>query len=188
MRSKSLIIAALIASAPVVSVQGQGYPFSQRASVSQTVAFTEFVVAYGRPVARGRTLFGELVPWERIWHPGADSATLVSVSRDVEVEGKLLAAGEYSLWLLPRERGNWTVIFSRAARVFHQPYPGSANDALRVDVAPELTAHMETMAIYFPLVVREEAVMRIHWGEVAVPIRIRAPWRPDTLGSASGLR
>lgn len=156
----------------------QGYPFSQRGTVTQNVAFTEISVSYGRPVARGRELFGALVPWDAIWHPGADSATRVRFNRDVQIEGKPLRAGEYSLWLIPRESAPWTVILSRAARVFHLPYPGTSRDALRVDVTPEQASTMESFAIYFPIVLRDSAVMRLHWGTTAVPIRIKAPFKP----------
>ena len=160
---------------------GQGYPASQRARVDQTVAFTEISVMYGRPVARGRTLFGgdsALVKWDDVWHPGADSATRVSFSHDVKLEGHDVKAGEYSLWLIPRANAPWTVILSRAAHVFHKPYPGESSDAYRFDVTPERGAHMETLAIYFPVVLRDDAVMRVHWGDVVVPIRIKAPYRP----------
>ena len=119
---------------------GQGYPASQRARVDQTVAFTEISVMYGRPVARGRTLFGgdsALVKWDDVWHPGADSATRVSFSHDVKLEGHDVKAGEYSLWLIPRANAPWTVILSRAAHVFHKPYPGESSDAYRFDVTPE---------------------------------------------------
>lgn len=101
------------------------------------------------------------------------------INQDVEIEGKPLRAGEYSLWLIPRERAAWTAIFSHAAYAFHKPYPGSDADALRVDVTPETASHMESFAIYFPRVLREEAVLRLHWGTTAVPIRIRAPYHPD---------
>jgi Protein of unknown function (DUF2911) len=158
--------------------RSQGYPFSQRGTVTQLVAFTEIAVSYGRPVAHGRNLFGALVPWDNVWHPGADSATRVTFNHDVLLEGKSLRAGEYSLWLIPRERAQWTVILSRAAHVFHKPYPGSRFDVLRIDVTPEQASHMESFAIYFPMVLRDEAVMRLHWGTTAVPIRIKAPFRP----------
>jgi hypothetical protein len=158
------------------SAGSQGYPPSQRGTVTQNVALTEISVVYGRPVARGRQLFGALVPWDAIWHPGADSATRVRFSRDVLIEGQPLRAGEYSLWMIPRENGAWTVIFSRAARVFHLPYPGENRDALRVDVTPEQVSAMESFAIYFPMVLRDSAVMRLHWGTTAVPIRIKAPY------------
>jgi hypothetical protein len=157
----------------------QGYPFSQRATISQNVALTTITVSYGRPVARGRPLFGQLVPWDSVWHPGADSATRVVFDHDVKVEGHDLRAGEYSLWLVPHEHRPWTVIFSRAAHTFHKPYPGEADDVLRVDVTPESASHVETLEIEFPLVLRDDAVMRIHWGTVGVPIRIKAPYKPD---------
>ena len=119
------------------------------------------------------------VKYGAIWHPGADSATRVSFSRDVLLEGKDVKAGEYSVWLLPKATGAWTFILSRAAHVFHQPYPGEASDALRLEVTPERGAHMETMAFYFPVVLRDEAVMRIHWGETVIPVRLKAPFRPQ---------
>ena len=175
-------IALLLAIAGVVPgpALAQGYPFSQRGSVSQTVAFTTIAVTYGRPVARGRALFGQLVPWDSIWHPGADSATRVSFDHDVLIEGHTLRAGEYSLWLIPREHRPWTVIFSGAAHVFHKPYPGPSRDALRVDVAPDTLSYVETVSIDFPLVLRNEAAMRIHWGTLGVRVRIKAPYRPSS--------
>jgi hypothetical protein len=180
MRSEPIYFCVAITLAITASTgHSQGYPFSQRGTVTQNVAFTEISVAYGRPVARGRELFGALVPWDKIWHPGADSATRIGFSQDVTFEGKRLPAGEYSLWLIPRERGPWTVIFSRAARVFHLPYPGEATDVLRIDVTPEQVSHMESFAIYFPMVLRDDALLRLHWGATAVPIRIKAPFRPD---------
>jgi hypothetical protein len=110
-----------------------------------------------------------------------------SVSRDVLIDGKPMRAGEYSLWLIPREVGPWTVILSRAAHVFHNPYPGANFDALRVDVTPEQASHMESLAIYFPVVLRDETVLRLHWGTTAVPLRIKAPFRPRP-ERASGAR
>lgn len=177
-RVNRLLVAATILLGPAAA-RAQGYPFSQRGSVSQTVAFTTISVTYGRPVARGRALFGQLVPWDSVWHPGADSATRIVFDHDVVLEGQKLKAGEYSLWLVPHEQKKWTVIFSNAAHTFHKPYPGASHDVLRVDVTPEQSSHMETLAIYFPVVLRDEATMRIHWGDRVVPIRVSAPFRPD---------
>ena len=180
MHSRHLVelgfVAAVVGASPT---HAQGFPFSQRGSVSQTVAFTEITIMYGRPVARGRALFGRLVPWDSVWHPGADSATRISFSHDVLLEGHQLKAGEYSLWLIPREYAPWTVILSRAAHVFHKPYPGAPADLLRTDASPEQGAPMETLAFYFPVVLRDEATLRIHWRTTFVAIRIKAPYRPD---------
>jgi hypothetical protein len=175
---RSLVVSALLMLS-ATTARSQGYPFSQRGSVTQMVAFTEISVVYGRPVARGRALFGALVPWDSVWHPGADSATRITFSKDVLIEGKPLRAGAYTLWLIPRATGPWTVIFSRAAHVFHKPYPGTRFDVLRVDVTPVQVSQMDSFAIYFPMVLRDEAIMRLHWGTTAVPLRIKAPFAPS---------
>ena len=183
MRLKSLharaFAAGFLVAITVAPVQSQGYPFSQRGGVTQMVAFTEISIEYGRPVARGRALFGALVPWDSVWHPGADSATRITFSRDVLLEGKPLRAGEYTLWLIPHERAPWTLIVSRAAHVFHKPYPGAAFEVLRLELTPVEASEMESFAIYFPMVLRDEAELRLHWGTTAVPIRIKAPFRPN---------
>lgn len=145
---------------------------SQRGSVMQVVGQTRVEIAYGRPVARGRELFGALVPWGHMWHPGADTATQITVSTDVRVNGHRLAAGTYTIWAIPG-RDAWTVIFSRAAPVWHVPYPGENKDALRVEVRPQTGGHMETLAFYFPVVDRFTTVLHLHWGTVVVPLEIR---------------
>jgi len=147
---------------------------SQAAAVSQRIANTEVTVTYSRPVARGRELFGALVPYDKVWNPGADQATAVSFTRDVQVNDRALPAGKYSVWVIPRA-DNWTMIFSKAGETYHEPYPGEDQDALRFDVRPETGAHMEALSFYFPVVEGKEAVMRLHWGEVMVPLSIRVP-------------
>lgn len=179
--TNQLRLAALaVAMAVSMPCRAQGFPFSQRGVVGQTVAFTDITIRYGRPVARGRALFGDsgVVKWNAIWHPGADSATRISFSHDIVLEGHTVRAGEYSVWLVPREKAPWTFILSRAVDILHTPYPGEAMDVLRFDIAAERGAHMETLAYYFPVVLRDDAVLRIHWGETFVAIHIKAPYRP----------
>ena len=176
--ARALLSSATLGVLVAGPARAQGYPFSQRGSVTQMVAFTEISVTYGRPVARGRALFGALVPWDSVWHPGADSATRITFTHDVLLEGKPLRAGEYSLWLIPRATKPWTLIVSRAAHVFHKPYPGERFDVLRLDVTPEQVSPVESFAIYFPEVLRDEAVMRLHWGTTALALHIKAPFKP----------
>jgi hypothetical protein len=160
----------------------QGVPFSQRGIVSQRVSYTDIEVTYNRPTARGRKLFGSdsaaVVKFGRIWHPGADSASRIRFSTDVTFEGKPLRRGEYSFWLLPQAEGPWTVILNSAARVFHSPYPGAVTDVVRVMVMPERGSHMDALVYYFPIVARDSTVLRIHWGEVMIPLRIRVSRQP----------
>jgi hypothetical protein len=172
---KSLVTAAIVFA---TTVAAQGVPFSQHGTVTQRVSHTDIVVDYNRPVARGRALFGSLVKWDTIWHPGADSATRISFDKDVTFEGQPLKKGEYSIWLIPRQSGTWTFILNSESRVFHQPYPGKEHDVLRVEVAPEKGAHMEVLAYYFPIVARDSTVLRMHWGETIVPVRIKVSRDP----------
>jgi len=152
----------------------QQVPRSQHGSVTQRVGSTDISISYNRPVARGRDLFGGIVRWGRVWHPGADSATTISFSRDVSIEGHDLVAGRYTLWTIPAESPQpWTVIFSRALDVWHTPYPGESSDVLRVTVPSEQGAHMEVLAYYFPLVTPDSAQLRLHWGRTIVPLWIR---------------
>ena len=180
MRTITLVAVALVI-AGAARASAQGYPPSQRQSITQNVAHTRIAIEYGRPVARGRELWGKLVPWDSVWHPGADSASRISIDRDITVEGHPLKAGEYTLWLIPRDGKPWTIIFSRAAHVFHRPYPGASDDVLRVDVMPETASHLESMTIDFPMVLRDEATLRIQWGTTAVSVHLKAGWRLDGL-------
>lgn len=150
----------------------QEIPRSQLGSVSQLVAGTRVEITYRRPVARGRELFGALVPWGQVWTPSADSAAIFRVSGPVEINGSVLPAGEYALWTVP-DATSWTVIFSRVARVFHLRYP-QGQDALRVRATPERGEHVETLQFGFPLVDADSAELQLRWGPTVVPLRLRA--------------
>jgi hypothetical protein len=146
---------------------------SQHGSVSQHVGNTEITIEYNRPVARGRELFGTLVPWGKVWTPGADNATTIEVSTDVQIEGHALPAGKYSLWTEP-QADQWTVIFNRVQPVFHTRYP-AGQDVLRVTATPREGLHMETLAFYFPKVDGKQAELVLHWGKTIVPLHIEVP-------------
>lgn len=144
---------------------------SQAGSVSQTVGTTTISIRYIRPVARGRELFGNIVKWDKEWTPGADSATLITVSKPIQINGATLAAGTYSIWAKPN-KDKWVVIFSNAQPVFHIPYPGNSTEVMRVEATPRAGQHMETLAFYFPVVEGRKAELVLHWGTVVVPFAI----------------
>jgi Protein of unknown function (DUF2911) len=147
---------------------------SQAGAIGQRVGSTEITVTYSRPVARGRQLFGVLVPYGDVWTPGADQATAVTFTRDVQINSHSLPKGSYSLWTIPRP-DTWTVIFNKTAKAYHDHYPGDALDELRLDVRPEQGPHVETLTFTFPIVEGKDAVLRLEWGEVRVPLSIRVP-------------
>ena len=164
---------ALLLAIPWTTLPAQARK-SQHATVMQALGATEVTIVYNRPAARGRTLFGDLVPWGKVWCPGADQATTLAVTKDVLVAGQPLAAGKYSIWAIPGP-AEWTLIFSKAADVFHIPCPGPAQDALRVTLKPQAGPFMEALAFYFPAADADRALLNLHWGEtvVQVPLAVR---------------
>lgn len=167
-----LLFALLVV--PTALTAQEGIPFSQHGAVLQVMGHDTITISYNRPVARGRRLFGKLVPWDRVWHPGADSATTISFSQDVLVQGHLLKAGSYTLWTIP-DTTTWTVMFSRALHVFHTPYVGDSTIVLKVPATPARGDHMEVLAFYFPIVGPDSAVLRLHWGTTIVPLKLHTP-------------
>jgi len=151
---------------------GQPPRRSQLGVVSQMVADTRVEITWRRPVARGRTLFGVLVPWGKIWTPSADSAARISLSRPVEINGAQLAAGTYGVWTIP-DSTQWTVIFSKEAPAFHLRYP-DGQDALRVKATPTKGEHVETLSFGFPVVDGDSAVLQLRWGTTVVPLLMKA--------------
>jgi hypothetical protein len=178
--SRTLLALVLVLAAPACA-RAQRIPLSQQASVRQKVANTWIEVRYRRPIARGRTLFGDLVPWNRIWTPSADSATTITISTPVRIENDTLPAGSYSIWMIPDSAAHWTVVFNRTAAAFHLDYPGERNDQLRVHVTAWQGPHMETLLWYFPVVNGADATLVMHWGTTGVPLMIKAPTREQDL-------
>ncbi len=158
----------LLALAPLAGAQNTK---SQLASVSQSVLTTKIDIVYRRPVARGRALFGALVPWGEIWTPSADSAARISFSEGVTVNGFKLAAGTYSLWAIP-DSTSWTFIFNSVAEAFHRTMPGG-REVLRVQAAPGKGDHAETLLFAFPMVDADSARLELRWGATVVPLMIR---------------
>lgn len=144
---------------------------SQPGTVSQQVMDTRIDIRYKRPVARGRDLFGALVPWGRIWTPSADSAAVLTVSSPITVNGERLPAGSYGIWTIP-DSTSWTIIFSGKPVAFHLRYP-DGEDVLRVQAKPVKGEYVETLLFDFPMVDADSARLELRWGEVTVPLMLR---------------
>ena len=172
MRSIAVLSLLLLAS----SAAAQNNPRrSQRQELMQMVGATKIEAMYIRPVARGREIWGALVPYGRVWTPSADSAMRLTFSTDVQVDGRALPAGSYGIWAIP-DSTQWTVIFSKRAIVFHTSgnYQ-ETNDALRVIAKVDSTSHVETLTLSFPVVDTKKATLQIHWGTRAVTLPIEVP-------------
>jgi hypothetical protein len=100
---------------------GQQGRVSPHESVSNTVDGAALTIVYGRPSMRGRVIFGSLVPYGRVWCPGADEATTLESSRVLHVGTLRIPTGPHTIWILP-QRDRWTLIVSREPEGFHTQY------------------------------------------------------------------
>ncbi|AWV99605.1 DUF2911 domain-containing protein [Arcticibacterium luteifluviistationis] len=128
-------------------------------------------VEYCQTAVKGRVIFGELVPFDRVWRTGANEATVISFNKDVKVAGKSLAAGEYSLWTIPRE-GDWTIVFNSQTGQWGTSYD-EATDVLRVDVPSSQTSEStELFKISLVDVDTAGVNMSLKWDKTLVQVPI----------------
>lgn len=167
---RRLLAFALAAGALPATLPAQNTK-SQLGSVSQSVMSAKVTVTYRRPVARGRTLFGTLVPWGEVWTPSADSAARITLTEGMDVNGSKLAAGSYGIWVIP-DSASWTIIFNSVPEVFHRSYPRD-RDVLRVRAVPTHGDHVETLMFAFPVVDADSARLELRWGTTVVPLTLR---------------
>lgn len=174
---KFSVICLLLASAVLPLAAQQTAPAlklprpSQHQVVTQTVGLTDITVDYSRPVAKGRTIFGGLVPYDAVWRTGANEATQISFSDDVTINGQPLAKGAYSLHTIPGKE-SWTLIFNKVAKQWGSFTYDAAQDALRVTVKPQKAPFAEVFTIGFPDVTSDTATVALHWAELTVPFTL----------------
>ena len=108
---KKILIAFAIILAPFVAeAQVKTPQASPKAYIKQTVGLTDVEVTYSRPGARGRAVFGNLVPFGKLWRTGANENTIINFGDDVVIDGKTLKKGKYSIYTIPKIE-SWEVIF-----------------------------------------------------------------------------
>lgn len=131
-------------------------------------------VFYNRPSKKGREIFGGLVPYEEVWRTGANEATTFDTNKDLNIEGKTLRAGKYSLWTIPREV-TWTIIFNSEHGQWGVNSQGEPNrnpqlDVLQVDVhAVQQDQLFEQFTIAFEKT-GDDAEMVLMWDNTLVSV------------------
>ena len=118
-----LVLGSSLAVALYARQAGRASPHE---SVSETIDGSPITITYGRPSMRGRTIFGSLVPYGRVWCPGADEATTFDSGRAVQMGNLQVPAGPHTIWILPTA-DTWTLFVSKEPSGFHTNYNASAN-------------------------------------------------------------
>jgi hypothetical protein len=155
---------------------------SPSATLMQTVGLTDVTIKYSRPGVKGRAIWGELVPYDKVWRTGANEATTITFSDDVTVEGQKLAKGTYSLHTVPG-KDQWAVIFNSVADQWGSYSYDAAKDVVRVNVKPEAANHLEWMGFEIPEMTTDTAKIVLRWEKIAVPFTVNTDSTARTMAS-----
>lgn len=146
---------------------------SPACTLKQRVGLTDIEIVYSRPGAKGRPIFGGLLPYGEVWRTGANQATKITFSTPVKFNGADVPAGTYALFTIPGEN-EWTVILNKAPAQQWGAYQyNQTNDLVRVKTTPvNLAEHVETFTIELNDIRDESATLDLIWEHTVVPVKI----------------
>lgn len=168
LRASALFLALAILFSIASKAQGQQAIASPPQTAKGKAAGADITIAYGSPAVKGRTIWGELVPYGKVWRAGANEATTFETSQSIQVEGKSLPAGKYALFTIPQKE-QWTVIFNKEPKQWGAFNYDQTKDALRVQVKPRKAAAFNERLTY---VVTSNG-FTLRWADLEVPVAIK---------------
>ena len=147
---------------------------SQGATASQTIGVdTEISISYHRPGVKERDVWGtNLAAYDRPWRAGANETTKITFSGNVKVNGKSIAAGSYSLFIIPKASGAWTVIVNKDWETWGSFGYKEAQDVTRFEVTPEDAPHQEWLRYGFDDLKADSAAAFMHWEKKKISFSI----------------
>lgn len=166
-----LLLALTVALSADLQAQGLKMPqASSGQTITQNFGLGKITLNYSRPNVKGRKIFGGLEPYGTVWRTGANSATMISFTEPVKINGKELPAGDYGLFTIPG-KDEWTVIFNKGAKQWGAYEYKEAEDVLRVKVkATKLKDKVETFTIQFANVYPTTAQLQFMWEDTAISL------------------
>ncbi|HEX8953573.1 MAG TPA: DUF2911 domain-containing protein [Polyangia bacterium] len=189
MRATVRLAAALAVAAVASTAAAQQLELprpSPNAKVSQFIGVTEVAVEYSSPGVKGRKIWGTVVPYDKVWRAGANSATKITFGKDVVIDGKPVAAGAYAFFVQPSP-GKWTLILNKdpkGAGIFGY---NKADDVLRLDVKPQPAPMRERLAYSFSNFDDAGGSLDLEWEKVRVSLPIKVHTSEQVAASIKGL-
>lgn len=153
-------------------IKTQTKKHSPEVHTSKTIDQTQVGIVYSSPSKKGRIIFGDLVPYGKVWRTGANEATVFSTTKDLKIAGKVLKAGEYSLWTIPNA-DSWEVIFNSEIPGWGVDFDTQAQqesefDVLRAEFPVETTDMVKES---FEIAIDEEpSALCFSWDNVRVNV------------------
>lgn len=167
-----------------VEAQLKGPKPSPASKIEQVIGVTDVTVEYSRPSMRGRTIFGNLVPYDKLWRTGANENTKITFGDNVKVGGKELRKGTYAIFTKPGKE-NWEMIFYNDADNWGTPKEwDDTKVAAKISIkANTIPMNVETFTIMFSDFKIDAAVMNFIWENTEAAITIETPAKELTIAS-----
>ncbi len=141
-------------------------------TIKQDFALSSVELSYSRPGKKGRKIFGDLVPYGKVWRTGANSATTITFGEEVLIGDKKVAAGKYGLLTIP-DTASWTIIISKQTDVTSPSAYKQEEDVVRVNAKPfTLPFPIETFSISLDNITSNSCTLGLMWENLYVPIPI----------------
>jgi hypothetical protein len=176
-----MVLGSLVVLTPVPAWADLELPApSLAAKVTQRVGLTDVTVDYSSPAAKGRKIWGDVVPFDKPWRTGANAATKITFSRDVTFGGAAVPTGTYSVVTLPSEKG-WTVMLNKDLKLSVADQKYDAKDELvRVKATTSAIPARERMTFIFANTTDNDTSLDLEWDK----LRISVPIKADTTAQA----
>lgn len=172
---KLLFGLCFMSSAAVSTAQFKMPAPSPTQTIKQDFALGNIELTYSRPSVKGRKIFGDLVPYNKVWRTGANSATKIKFTDPVEINGKRLDTGTYALYTIPSE-GSWEIILNKGIGNWGSNGYKESDDVIRFRVpVMRIKPAAETFTMQFGDIKPESCALHIMWARTGVSIPIMAP-------------
>lgn len=144
-------------------------------TLKQAFALSDITIEYSRPSAKGRVVYGDVVPFGKVWRTGANSSTKITFGEDVKVEGMDLKAGTYALYSVPN-KDSWDLMFYKDLTLGGDVANyKKENEVLKITVKPSaLTEKVETFAINVADMTANTASIELVWEKTRVAFKVTA--------------
>lgn len=168
-----LALAGIFMTSTILAQDDKSKRPSPPATATGKVSGATITINYSSPSVKGRKIWGDLVPYDKVWRAGANEATIFETDKDIKVEDKALAKGKYSLYAIPGEK-EWTIIFNSATGQWGINRDGTttedpAKDVLRVKVKSKKSASFNERLIY----TIDDKGFALQWDNLEVPVSIK---------------
>ena len=170
-KNTMMLLAVLSASIHFTFAQLQLPQPSPKAQVMQTVGLTDITIDYSSPAVRGRSIWGGLVPFDKVWRAGANSATKITFSKDVTVDNTPVTKGSYSIFMIPSNAG-WTIILNKDAAASEESYK-QENDVVRIKTFPATIQKRERLMYSVTNFSDDQANVDMEWDNMRVSFTVK---------------